>query len=133
VLAAIQQPSETAGHRPSLVFRAQSLETSPGTFVPALMLERQLSGLFRHCGDVPGDMALGQPVCCLPESCSTAHPAKRIANAAPATNFPGFMVCAFFACAPEPIEERVSGVDRDDINPNLPSTAKLPELWSRTR
>lgn len=29
--------------------------------MPALMLERQLSGLFRHCGDVPGDIALGQP------------------------------------------------------------------------
>jgi hypothetical protein len=28
--------------------------------VPALVLEWQLSGLFRHCGDVPGDIALGQ-------------------------------------------------------------------------
>jgi hypothetical protein len=28
--------------------------------VPALMLECQLSGLFRHCSDVPGDIALGQ-------------------------------------------------------------------------
>ena len=30
----------------SLVFRAEPLKTTPGTFVPALMLERQLSGLF---------------------------------------------------------------------------------------
>jgi hypothetical protein len=29
--------------------------------VPALMLECQLSGLFRHCSDVPGDIALDQP------------------------------------------------------------------------
>ena len=54
----------------------------------------------------------------------------RIANAAPATNFPGFIVCAFFALAPRAskslLRSAVSGVASDDINPNLLSTAKVP-------
>ena len=68
------------------------------------------------------------PVCCLPESCPTAHPAKRIANATPAINFSGFMVCAFFACAPRAYWGAPFEVDSGDINPNVPSTEKVPVM-----
>ena len=37
--------ARTGGRSPSFVFGAESLEASRGTFVPALMLERQRSGL----------------------------------------------------------------------------------------
>ena len=45
ILAVIALHGTSGGRSPSLVFGAESLEAIPGTFVPALMLKRQLSGL----------------------------------------------------------------------------------------
>jgi hypothetical protein len=43
------------------------------------MLERQLSGLFRHCSDVPGDIALGQPALLSP--CIVFHGDAHVVDA----------------------------------------------------
>jgi hypothetical protein len=110
-----------------LVFGAKTLKTSPGMFVPALVFERQLSRLLRHCRDVPGYIALGQPTVLCHWMLFRGAPCKKDRERRTGPYFSRFHGCWPFRVSPKDrFVGAISALVWNHTGANQPLAAKVP-------